>query len=685
MLWWSTWHAGPLPPQDYWLSGHRLTYYYWGHWHWTWIGRVGGFPPELALTLAFARMVTLSWEACYLLARALGMRLWAAALAGLAAAWGGNPAALTAAWHCWHPAAPPLLQGPWVTWLRARPTLCWESYDFWGPSRAISNNVVDEFPAFSSVLGDFHAHHLALPWIVAWLALLAAGWRWGGPADRNETGVGERSCVRTRLCLWGSIWTALGLAAVLGNAWNLPIMLSALVTAIAVGMSVGRYRRMVRPYLGWIVLWSLVLGSLSLAGIWLIRGGETLPLAEGAAQTGGWLARLPIKLLPANLASTPGQLVNMWGLAMAPLGVAVIVRLAARRPGWSAAAWLLASLAFVALGAPAIAGRTPWRTAWIWAGVACWGISLASGRRPWLRARGVTALAASCVLLAGLELFFIDDAYAGEYERYNTYFKLCYPIWPVLMVVATQAMVGVWRLGGRSAANAESRAIVRLARWPIGVGACGLAVLWLALLAVYPVFALPARIARARMGDEPPRRPTLNAFDFLSHHQKVGPSDLPYFREAPMLAWIRRNVPVGETVAEAAWIKPGETFVGGYDYHGRVASLAGRPVPLGWAHHERQWRGAAGMALTAERQAAVDRLYMAPTPEAMREAARAFKARWVLYGVLEHDRYANRQRLGMQVLKNLSRAGRLAAAFPVESPAIFLFDFQGDSRRMKTP
>jgi uncharacterized membrane protein len=312
---------------------------------------------------------------------------------------------------------------------------------------------------------------------------------------------------------------------------------------------------------------------------------------------------------------------------------------------------------------------------------------MAADARPWLTARAATMLAATCLLLAGLEVAFIDDAYTGAYERYNTYFKLSYPAWPILMIAATAGAIGLWR--GRPRLKPGTRMAARPGFWPwaerpIAWGLRASVMLWLALLAVFVVFGAASRVAKATAGDFPARQPTLDAFDFLGHHRRVGARDLSYALEGPMLAWIRDNVPPGDVVAEAAWLKPGETFVGGYDFNGRVASLAGHPVPLGWAHHERQWRGRAGMDLTYQRQLAVDRFYAAPDPASMRRAARALGLRWALYGVLEHDLYAERRGLGPRVLANLNRVGKPAAAYPPGEPAIFLFDLR-DAITAKEP
>jgi YYY domain-containing protein len=658
MIWWSTWNAPALPPDDYWLSGHPLIYYYWGHWHWSWVARIGGFAPETALTLAFARMVTLCWEAMVLLGRSVGLRLRAAAVAGLAAAWGGNPTALACAWGCWWP-TPPRLSGDWSSWWQSNPVFNWRYYDYWKPSRAISDNLVDEFPAFTAILGDFHAHHLALPWIVAWLALCIAGWRWSGLA-RGRTAAWP--------AVWAIAWISLALTSILANAWLLPVI--GFATLIAVGYGAVRCRRDFRRWILPVALALFALAILVPLGGALIRGGESMPIAQGATE-GNWFERHGLRALPPSLRSTFGQLWNLWGLAVAPLALASAVRLF-KRPGRIAAAGWIAGTLLV--GATAF-GPPLLNAAFLWIGVACWGVALAAGPHPWLPPRGAAALAAACAILSGLELIFIDDAYAGDMERYNTYFKLSFPVWPVMMVVAAQALLAAGR-----------RLRQPCLPWRLARASClTLIVLWLASLAVYPSLGMASRIAKARMGDRPARHPTLNAFDFLRHRERADGDALPYYREAEMLLWIRHNVPPGEVVAGAAWIKPGEFHVGGYDFNGRVASLAGHPAPLGWAHHEMQWRGEAGVHLSNDRRQALDRLYTAATPETMREAAAQLNARWVLYGVLEHDRYAHQLKHGPQVLDVLSRAGELAVAFPRESPAIFLFEFPPAAPKMDAP
>ena len=78
-------------------------------------------------------------------------------------------------------------------------------------------------------------------------------------------------------------------------------------------------------------------------------------------------------------------------------------------------------------------------------------------------------------------------------------------------------------------------------------------------------------------------------------------------------------------------------------------------------------------AVSAERQRAVDDLYRATSPEAMRGAATGLGVEWVLYGIVERERYGTE---GEAVLERLRAAGPVAAAFPPEDPRVFLFDLR---------
>jgi YYY domain-containing protein len=61
---------------------------------------------------------------------------------------------------------------------------------YWGPSRVIPDNTINEFPAFTFLYADLHAHMVALPMTllaVSWaLSILRGRWKWGATSSDEE-------------------------------------------------------------------------------------------------------------------------------------------------------------------------------------------------------------------------------------------------------------------------------------------------------------------------------------------------------------------------------------------------------------------------------------------------------------------------------------------------------------------
>src|SRR3954453_22203559 len=147
-----------FPPHDPWMSGESLNYYYLGHLVFAWPIKLLGIRPDAGYLLAWGALMALTATAVYTFAGTL----WAAARATLGdKAPRGGPvfAGLVAAALM---TILGILAGvrAWVN--AANPP---SDYAWFDPSRVIPNTI-NEFPSFSFVLGDVHAHGLALPFSV---------------------------------------------------------------------------------------------------------------------------------------------------------------------------------------------------------------------------------------------------------------------------------------------------------------------------------------------------------------------------------------------------------------------------------------------------------------------------------------------------------------------------------------
>lgn len=195
-----------LPPHDPWLSGYAISYYYFGY---VMVGMMallngtpGGIAFNLGLTLVFSLSAVGAYGVLYNLLQARSARLARrgardvlSALAGpLFVLLIGNLAGflevlhssglfwrqdsagqLTSSFWKWldlvelsQPPAQPfsLVLDRYLWWWRASRVV--QDYDFAGNYK----EVIDEFPAFSYILGDLHPHVLAMPF--AFLAMAVA-------------------------------------------------------------------------------------------------------------------------------------------------------------------------------------------------------------------------------------------------------------------------------------------------------------------------------------------------------------------------------------------------------------------------------------------------------------------------------------------------------------------------------
>jgi YYY domain-containing protein len=192
--------SATFPPHDPWLSGFAISYYYFGYVIMAMLARLAAVPSPIAFNLGIATLFSLTCTGAFSLvynlivanAIALGERLkQATALLGgllgpLLVAVVGNLEGLlevlhargigSAAFWAWldvrsiNVAPVVFAQGSWVPqrffwWWQASRVL--QDYAPWGARE----EVIDEFPSFSFILGDMHPHVLALPFVLLALAL----------------------------------------------------------------------------------------------------------------------------------------------------------------------------------------------------------------------------------------------------------------------------------------------------------------------------------------------------------------------------------------------------------------------------------------------------------------------------------------------------------------------------------
>ncbi|MGH2598068.1 MAG: DUF2298 domain-containing protein, partial [Dehalococcoidia bacterium] len=625
-------------PRDPWFGGEPMSYYYFGYVLLGVITHVTGTAPEVAFNLGLALTGGMAAAGAFglvynLLAARERLRPRTAMLAALL-----GPLFLLvvsnlegvfellsvngvdAGWF-YRAIAIEGLAGPKASpeWY---PT---EHWWWWRATRLGSGWNVEEFPFFSFLLGDLHAHVMVLPYSLAMFAAIFHLWRVGEPLDVAF--------------LRRHPWLVAGTALLAGclyvtNAWDFPTALVLLgLVVLARNHTLAGGALDPRP---------LLRSAAFLIPVALLAVLLYLPFYIGfsAAPTGLRVTEVlhtEAFIERQAVATPPVQFFVFWGPLLFPSLSYLLWRFRRLRP------WRLdVSLIILAV----TAGLLP---PLLWT-AAILGRRGPDGLLDELQARGHLLLTwavlipivvlAALVLLAEVfredegtvdgthvfldagmlcafllilfpELFFIVDIVV--LSRHNTVFKFYYTAWLLLSVTGAAGiadLIAAWR-DRPTARDQQPRPVFTPARiaWVTG----GVALLALAL--VYPVAASLARSDGFRA------TPTLDG-----------------------LAGVRRFVP--DDYAAAIWLRsiadgrmPVVLEAEGPEYStaGRVSARTGLPTIIGWPNHEWQERGS--FVPVQERLNAVQTLYRTDNAALARDLLDRYNVEYVYIGPYERERY----------------------------------------------
>jgi YYY domain-containing protein len=666
-----------FPPQDPWLSGFAISYYHFGYIIVAMVTRLSAVPAAIAFNLGIATLFALTCTGAFGLVYNLvamdeksqtghhGYRL-TTILGGLfgpvLVAVMGNLEALLEILHA--RGIGPALFWTWLdvrgingaptsfaegSWVPARFFWWWQAsrvvrdYTPWGAPQ----EVIDEFPAFSFVLGDMHPHVLGLPFVLLALALAANLYSRGSREPNPES---LRWNLRLNRWTWTiqfplELWEFAIYAVCLGslgflNTWDFPIYLFVVSAAYALsGLSGTPYTTRVIDCAS---RFAILFTALLFPGIVLY-----LPFWIGfQSQAGGILinlfnpTRLPhflvmfVPLILIAVAFVYSQArqggirlsqVAKWtlvvsasliGLLSLVLGVAVgLIWLGVIPPHGAMAylaAWLrgqpIPGLENVADAHSSIArGLTshlynPWTTVSLIAFLVTIILTLGGiyfsnlqsqtqDSQPRVSVFVLLLLTTGALLTLSVEYVFLRDIFL---TRMNTVFKFYFQAWVVWAVASGYILVRFIR---------QRRVVV-----------ASIALFVIALGLLYPILAISAR------ADEYGGAPTLDGSAYLF---EVQPDDFA------AIAWLNENVKGEAVILEA----PG----GSYAYEGRVSAHTGLSAVLGWAAHELQWRG--DYDEQARREPDIEALYTSVKPEEVLTLLNKYGISYIYVGPLERNRY----------------------------------------------
>ena len=499
------------------------------------------------------------------------------------------------------------------------PPQSWTPPDFWWwfhASRVINtfdgvhfiDNTIQEFPFFSFLLGDMHPHVMSIPFIALFIGIALNIYRLPSDFWRNYRSVYPYAIVLTAALVLGGLG--------FNNLWDMPTFAALLIGILALKA----YRE-----------GSDIPQSIALA---FFPVGLAI-LALAALMYSPYLLDINAGVNGIGVVITHTRAIHMfivWGLfltAVTPFLLATFWQTTVQRD-WAAqtltagalafAPWLLWTLAYLPSDGSIeevisrFIGILP-LTALVAIGVYN-ALYLARRENEGGRLFATILAVLGLGLIIGSEFLFIRDFFNN---RGNTVFKLYYQAW-ILLAAASAFAVYYWL------STIQSRTGWRAT----------FSYVWAAAFVLLLIGSLYYPLAAAKTKpDTPYAGPTLDGLSFVQQNRPA---------EYDAISWLKQNAPPDAAIVEA---------VGEWSDWGLVSRSTGLPTIVNWLGHQKQWRGGwekfdankpdVSRALRDkyfdDRTAEVERIYTTLDPAEAQVILYKYDIDYVYIGQRERDKY----------------------------------------------
>jgi len=609
-----------MPPFDPWFSGGYLNYYYFGQFVVASMIRLTGIAPSIAYNLAIPMLFALTAGAVFTLVYALaeGSRkaMYGAATLARGPLIAGVVGVLLVLVAGNLDGLVQVLEGANRALFNDQP---FGSFDYWRSSRMFAagspGNEITEFPFFTFLFADLHAHLIAIPFTLLALALAVSLFL--------RTQASNTSWLEH----WGGA-VVLGLAVGalrIMNAWDWPVYMALTGGAIVMGHFLTTHQP-----LRWRITHGAAIGILMLAVSHLayLPFHANFELFNDGIEQSRWQTPLwrywyihaPFMLLIVGYLAWQGRLA-VAGLLRAldtPAMVAVIFAIpiigllvAIGFFGYATVAFTAALILVLLL---LLVARL---------------VTPVPGYRFEIMAiaMAITALGIG----AGVDLITVK----GDIARLNTVFKFYLQAWILMGIASTYfgwrlAEAGAFSLRDIRQSSRQGRGTSRLS-FAIADVSRRVWMTWVAVVAVgiliYPVVGTQVRL-RDRFNTNGVGLDGLAYMETAVQWEKDEPIRLIYDLRA--ISWLQRNIEGSPVIVE------GLTDL--YHLGNRVSINTGLPAIVGWDWHQRQQRVGYATAVTA-RRSDVDRIYETTDPDEAARLMRKYDAQFLYLGELERIQY----------------------------------------------
>lgn len=583
-------HTHSMPPPDPWFAGSTINYYYLGYLLTALPARVARIVPGHAFNLALATLfatatVAAAGVAVDLMTTRGARKRWliviSGALAGVFLVGIGN--LVTPIEFVQHP-------------LRTLHAGWWQGVG-WNASRVIydgpNKQTINEFPAFSFVLGDLHPHVLDYPLLISSMGV----------------GLALATCGKnlTRL-LSAAVLAGIMAALMYGtNSWDMPPAFLFALVGILIATIGMRWRERLIPV--------AVLAMSSLVTVfpfWLHYvpavglTGQSVPASIRDAPIIGKIVET-IGIVTWPRTSTV-ELMKVHGLFLAILLLFLAsVATPLLRQRLVKSGTLVAAVGGLFLLSVLI--QFPGLFWFVGPALAC-GALIVLIRTKESERYHLTLIGIAFLLLSITELVFLEDAFG---DRMNTVFKLYFQVWAIFSVSAAVALP----LGLRWLRSVAGAVASRSTGAIFGIVILG--------AALYP----PISAYHWTNGFS-----QYSGINGLAYLDKYAPNEMA------AVHWLDANSNPTDHILEA----PGCSYgMDGAMPDNMFSMATGLATPLGWQFHEYQWR-LGNPAISAEinqRKADVSAIYDAPTSAKAQSLLDQYKIRFIIVGPIERNGYGS--------------------------------------------
>ena len=236
----------------------------------------------------------------------------------------------------------------------------------------------------------------------------------------------------------------------------------------------------------------------------------------------------------------------------------------------------------------------------------------------------------------------------GDIGRMNTLFKYYLEAWVLLAMSSAYIL---WYLGSKGAFNLRGISIAKGG--------------WLAVLALLLVssFIYPVLGTKHRLADRfDTQNMTLDGADFMKtavHGDWVAQEHIELRWDYDAIRWLQDHVKGSPVVLEAHTQQ--------YQWGTRIADYTGLPTVLGWRWHQTQQRMKYADAVNG-RSFAIREMYSTPDTARAMELLRRYEVKYVVVGQLERAYYPAQ---GLQKFDSMAQGGLAKVAYQNEGTTIY--------------